>query len=522
VQYGTGRTHSIADDNGHLLGLCSVEGAHGKPFLVLHRNQQEETGCEKMKLELLSRDQIEDIHSASIRILEEVGVLIHEVEFLRFLARNGVNVDIDKKRARLSPELVHECIKKTPKHMTLYSIDRKHDVELGDGKIYAHPVGGASSVIDLDSLEVRYSTLKDVEDLTRIVDALPNIHTGTMIVYPSDVTERLRDIYAVEAIIRNTSKNFDATPYDDESYKYIIQLIEALVGEEDLKKNPIVTCSASPTSPLQFSSEVTKVLARAVRHQLPIAILPCPLAGATSPVTLAGTLVQQNAEMLAGLVIVQLLNPGNSFMYSPRCIPLDMSTGQACDGIESALMSVGCVQLARHYGLPCDVYGLDTDSKTLDEQVAFERAIEGVLPAMAGVDMLSGAGCIEGGITVSYEQLVIDDEIFGMIFRATRGIDVDEDKLAVDVIMKVARESSNFLQQQHTLKHFRGEYYFPKLCDRSPRSRWQKVGAKSIVEIAREKAKKILAEHKPPDLDADTKKRLSDILKTAAKNLTPA
>jgi trimethylamine--corrinoid protein Co-methyltransferase len=185
-------------------------------------------------------------------------------------------------------------------------------------------------------------------------------------------------------------------------------------------------------------------------------------------------------------------------------------------------MSVGCAQLARHYGFPCDVYGLDTDSKTLDEQVAFERAIEGVLPAMAGVDMLSGAGCIEGGITVSYEQLVIDDEIFGMIFRAARGIDVDEDRLATDVIMKVARESSNFLQQQHTLKHFRSEYYFPKLCDRSPRSRWQKVGAKNIVQVAREKAKKILAEHKPPDLDADTKKRLSDILKTATRNLTPA
>jgi trimethylamine--corrinoid protein Co-methyltransferase len=182
AHYGTGRTHSIAGNNGHLLGFCSVEGAHGKPFLVLHRNQQEETGCEKMKLELLSRDQIEDIHSASIRILEEIGVLIHEVEFLRFLARNGVNVDLDKKRAKLSPELVQECINKTPKHMTLHSIDRKHDVELGDGNIYAHPVGGASSVIDLDSLEVRYSTLKDVEDLTRIVDALPNIHTGTMIV----------------------------------------------------------------------------------------------------------------------------------------------------------------------------------------------------------------------------------------------------------------------------------------------------------------------------------------------------
>jgi trimethylamine--corrinoid protein Co-methyltransferase len=226
--------------------------------------------------------------------------------------------------------------------------------------------------------------------------------------------------------------------------------------------------------------------------------------------------------MLAGLVIVQLLNPGNPFMYSPRCIPLDMSTGQACDGIEAALMSAGCVQLAKCYGFPSDVYGLDTDSKTLDEQLAFEKALGGLLPAMAGAHMLSGAGCVESGITVSYEQLVIDDEIFGMIFRAVRGIDVNEEKLASEVIMKVALESSNFLQQQHTLKHFRSEYYFPKLCDRSPRSRWQKMGAKNVVDAARERVKKILEEHEPPSLDTDLKKNLNGILKIATKTLAPS
>lgn len=472
-----------------------------------------------MKLELLSRDQIKKIHSASIRILEETGVLIHENNFLKFLASAGVDVDLGKKRAKMQSDLVEDCIKKTPKHVTLYARDREHNVELVEGRIYGHAVGGASNVIDLDTGEARPSTLKDVENLTRMVDALPNLHMGTMIVIPCDVPERLRDIYAIEAMLRNTGKNIDATPFDDKGFKYIIQLAEALVGEEDLKKNPIITCSASPTSPLQFPSEVTKVLTRATRHCLPIAILPCPLTGATSPVTLAGTLVQQNAEMLAGLVIVQLLNPGNSFWYCPRCIPLDMSTGQACNGIEDAMMAVGCVQLAKHYGFPSDVYGLGTDSKTLDEQVAFEKALDGIMPALAGATALSGAGCIESGITVSYEQLVIDDEIFGMIFRAVRGIDFDEEKLAVDVITKVVEEPSNFLQQKHTLKHFRNEYYFPKLCDRSSRSRWQKMGAKNIVEVAREKVRKILVDHQPPPLEKDAKKKIDEILKTAAQTL---
>jgi trimethylamine--corrinoid protein Co-methyltransferase len=184
------------------------------------------------------------------------------------------------------------------------------------------------------------------------------------------------------------------------------------------------------------------------------------------------------------------------------------------------MMNVGCVQLAQYYGLPCDVYGLDTDSKTLDEQAGLERAMAGLLPALAGANSLSGAGCIEGGITSSYEQLVIDDEIFGMIFRAARGIEVDEEKLAVDVIGKVAKESSSFLEQKHTLKHFQNEYFRPKLASKDARARWERMGSKNMVDVAREKVKKILAEHQPQPLNEDVKKKVNEIMKTATKTLS--
>jgi trimethylamine--corrinoid protein Co-methyltransferase len=474
----------------------------------------------EMWLKFLSQGEIEKIHSASLRVLEEAGVSVQDPDFLKFLETAGANVDYDKKRAGMSEALVNECMKKAPKQLTFYARDAKHDVKFENGKIYAHPTGGAANVLDLDSGTARPATRKDVEDLTKVVDALPNIHTQVMIVYPSDVPERLRDIYAVDAVMRNTGKNFDATPYNDESFRFIIDMIMAVQGEEELKRKPIITASASPTSPLQFSAEVTKITTRATKYNLPIAVLPCPLAGATSPVTLAGTLVQQNAEMLAGITMVQLLNPGNPVQYSPRCIPLDMLTGQACYAIEATMMNVGCVQLAEHYGLPCDVYGLDTDSKILDEQSGLERAMGGLLPALAGADSLSGAGCIEGGITASYEQLVIDDEIFGMIFRAAKGIDVDDEKLAADVIVKVVKESSNFLEQKHTLKHFQSEYFRPKLASKDARARWEKLGSKSIVEVAREKVKKTLAEHQPLRLDEDASKKVEEIVKTATKALT--
>jgi trimethylamine--corrinoid protein Co-methyltransferase len=474
-------------------------------------------------LEFLSRNQVKKIHSASLKVLEEVGVAVYEDSFLKFLADSGVNVDFDKKTVRISPSLVMESIKKAPKQVTLYARDPKYDVELEDGKIYAHALGGAATVVDLDSGEVRPSTRKDVADLTRMVDALPNIHTCTMIALPCDVPEQVRDVYCTAEQFQNTAKNMDATPLSDKGFPYMVELAETVVGgEEELRKRPIITCSFSPTSPLKFSDDVVKIMVQGAKLGLPMAVLPCPMAGATSPVTLAGSLVQQNAETLAGLVMIQLVNAGTPFMYCPRVFPIDMLSGMTSSGVEVGLLSAGCVQLAKYYGLPSDVNGLDTSSKTLDEQVAFEKGLNGILPALAGANMLSGAGCIEGAITVSYEQLVIDDEIFGMIFRAVRGIEVDEERLAIDVIAKVAHDASNFLQEMHTLKHFRQEYYPPKLSDRTSRSRWQGMGSKNIVKVAQEKARKILAEHQPASLDKDVVKGIKKILKRATNTLTSA
>jgi len=472
-----------------------------------------------MWLKFLGESEIERIHHASLKILEEEGVLIHEHDFLKFLDNAGATVDYDRKRAKMPSALVDECMKKTPKRITCYARDPRLDVTFGGGQIYAHPTGGTVNVLDLDSGKARPATFEDVENLTRVVDALPNVHTQVMITNPSDVPERLRDIYAVDALLRNTGKNFDVSPYSDDSFSYIVNMIKAVQGEEELRKKPIMTISVSPTSPLQFSTEVTKILARATKYNLPIAMLPCPVAGATSPVTLAGTLVQQNAEMLAGITMVQLLNSGNPVQYSPRCIPLDMRTGQACYGIEATMMNVGCVQLAKYYSLPCDVYGLDTDSKMLDEQAGIERAMGGLLPALAGADSLSGAGCLESGMTTSYEQLVIDDEIFAMVFRAVKGVSINEETLAVDVIARVLRESSNFLEQKHTLSYFRGEHFRPTLASREARARWERMGSKSLVETAREKVKKMLAEHEPMQLDEDAKKEVEKIVKTAKEAL---
>ena len=193
-----------------------------------------------MWLKFLRQGDIEKIHSASLRVLEEVGVSVQDPDFLKFLGNAGANVDYDRKRAGMSEALVNECMKKAPRQLTFYARDAKHDVKFENGKIYAHPTGGAANVLDLDSGTARPANRKDVEDLTKVVDALPNIHTQVMIVYPSDVPERLRDIHAVDAVMRNTGKNFDATPYNDESFRFIIDMIVAVQGEEEFRREPII------------------------------------------------------------------------------------------------------------------------------------------------------------------------------------------------------------------------------------------------------------------------------------------
>jgi len=232
--------------------------------------------------------------------------------------------------------------------------------------------------------------------------------------------------------------------------------------------------------------DVADQLVTAATYALPISILPCPLAGATSPATLAGTLVQQNAEFLISHAIVQLVNPGNPVFYSARPMSMDMRTGVSAEGMEFGLISAASVQLAKYYGVPSDVYGLSTNSKTPDEHTAIEKSMVGLLPALAGANFLSDGGAIDMGMTASPEQLVIDNEILDMIFRASRGIDVNPETLAVGLIEKIG-PGGHFVSDEHTRKYYVAEHFVPKLCDRTVRADWERAGSKEIVCGARDK-----------------------------------
>jgi trimethylamine--corrinoid protein Co-methyltransferase len=405
----------------------------------------------------------------------------------------------------------------------LYGRVRKNDLRVTDDHIYAHTTGGCLNILDHNSGRTRTGTAKDVQDLMRIVDAMENIHQAAMLVYAGDTGPRVSDIHTASLMLRNTTKGCFLTTYTARNFDYIVKLAAAVVGgTEELRKTPLVSFGISPTSPLELSDDSAEQLMKTAALGLPVQILPCPQAGGTSPVTLAGTLVQQNVEFLISHVIVQLANPGNPVIYAGRPVAIDMRTGASAFGaVEYGMMSVGTVQMARHYNMASDVYGLSTTSKIADEQAAFEKAMNGLMPALAGANILSGAGGIESGVTSSPEQLVIDNEIFALVFKAARGINVTPETLATDLIEKIG-PGGHYLSEEHTRKYYLTEHYLPKLSDRKARADWERAGGKDIVDLAGEKAGEILREHSTQPLDRDIEKELDMILTDADKELAGA
>ena len=473
----------------------------------------------KSRLSILSESEIEAIHSSSIRILERVGCSVNSPRVVRLLVDAGAMVDSERKTVKVPQSLVEDCLLKHPRSFALRAKVKENDLLIGSDRIYAHPTGGCLNVLDAGTGSVRVGTTADVKVLTRLIDALDNIHECEMLVFAGDAPQRVRDVHTVATMLRNTTKICGFTPYNDRNLEYVIRLAAAVVGgDEELRKRPIISFGASPTSPLELTEDVADQFVRAANFGLPVGVLPCPLAGGTSPVTLAGTLVQQNVEFLICHVIVQLINPGNPVFYCARPMCMDMRTGLSAEQVEFGLMSAASVQLAAHYKVPSDVYGLASDSKVLDEQAAFEKSTIGLLPALAGADFLSGAGSL-GGDTASSEQLVIDNEILGLIFRAVRGIGVNPETLAEDVIEKIG-PGGHYLGAEHTRRYYTSEHYIPELCDRSARADWEKAKSKDIVVRARDKANKILKDHSIEPLDRDVEKELQKILSEANKETT--
>ena len=292
-------------------------------------------------------------------------------------------------------------------------------------------------------------------------------------------------------------------------------------GEQNLKSKPVITMLESPVAPLKHPEVLTDTIVACGKHGIPLEICSMPIAGATGPVTLAGSLLMSNVEMLAAVVYGQLTNPGMPMIFAPRIMVMDMSSGYALTGsVENALLVTAGVQLAKeaYHQCPVNMHGPYTDSPTSDCQAGIENTYFSLMPAIAGVDILTGAGHLQGGLVVNFAQLVIDDELVGMINRVREGFAVDDEMLGFDAI-KDCVTSGNLLTHPHTLRHYRDNTFRPKLLSRLARANWLSEGSKTMSDRAVEKVKSLLANHQPTPIAADKEIQISELLKEADSKL---
>ncbi len=466
----------------------------------------------------LRHDDIERIHLATMKVLEETGVEVHSAEGLTYFAKAGAKVDEVSNRVRIPRELVMHCINKAPSEVVLCGREDKNNLTLRDTRVYMGTGGTALNVLDLEKIR-RRSSLNDCAQIARLVDALDNIHFLVCPVFPHEVPKEHVDVNRFYYSLKNTSKHVMGGVYTVEGVRNVIRMAEAIAGgAQELRRRPFLSFITCIISPLTLDATYTELMIEVARQGLPVATPPAPLAGATGPITLAGTLTQMNAEALAGVVLTQLVNPGTPVLYSAVPTTVDIRTMAFLFGsVEMGIMNAAAAQLAQYYGLPIYATAGVSDSKIPDVQAGFEKASTSMLVALAGANYIhDAAGLIESAMTAGYAQYVIDDEINGMVMRAVRGIEVDEDTLATEVINAVG-PGSHYMAEEHTLRFMKSEFFFSRVADRRSHTRWAEDGEKDGWDRANDIAKEILAAHQPlplpEDVDAWIKENIPGLVK---------
>ena len=454
------------------------------------------------QLEILSKNDIDRVHAATMKVYDKVGIKIWSPDAFKLFRDAGAKVDEKNMIIRPSESFVKDILRKAPSEFYLYGRDPSYKLHMGGNHVHFSLCGQGVKVQDLDG-KVRLGTLKDVEQMARLSDWCKNIHHTSMMTTPCEVRQDAFHIYLLWANLKNSRKTTDGYAWTKRWSEEDIGLAAIIRGGmEELMKKPLMLGFVNPLSPLQLSKELSEGAIHWARMNQPALYAPEALSGVTAPATLAGLLVQQNAEVLSGIMLAQLANPGAPVLYGTVSAALDMKTGiPALGGPEVGLLNLATAQIARHYRLPSRGTGGNTDSKLVDAQAGIESALGIYAAGLAGINFIyDSAGSLDGSIATSYAKIVLDNEICGMVSRMLKGIEVTEETLAVDEICK-AGSNPSYMGTMFTMKKFRQEHFIPELMDRHARDAWEAAGGKDIVDVATKKARQVLKEHEVEPLE---------------------
>jgi trimethylamine--corrinoid protein Co-methyltransferase len=471
-------------------------------------------------IKLLSDEELKKIHFASLSILENVGMIFEHKRALEILAGAGANVDSKTKIVKFPPELVEKCLKLVPDTVVYGGRNPENDMVLkADGDLYVRSNAGGTLYVDLNTGKYRRATTDDLKEWCVLIDAMSNVN-GLGPLHVEDVPPRTGDLHGALILFEYQRKNFLNQAFSAKNLKYLIEMALAIRGSrEELTKRPLFHPCVGIISPLYLNEDDLEMLFIACEYGLPPGMPTMPNPGFTSPITLAGTLAQSNAEMLGGITLTQLVKPGMPMTYYLEPMATDMLTGAGMiAGPENQLMHAALCQMgSQFYRMPVECTGFGTDG-IIPEQTMYQKAANGLMACLSGATLTFGIGVVDTFMGLSPTQLIIDNDIAGMVRRICRGFEVNDDTLGVDAVTRIGPKG-NFMMDVHTFKYLRSEHYRPYIFDRNPVSAWLDKGGKNLEQQAREKALTVLAEHKVEPLDARILKELRSIVKKADQEL---
>jgi trimethylamine--corrinoid protein Co-methyltransferase len=469
-------------------------------------------------LSVLSEDQIYAIHRATLDVLEKTGYRILSKSAVDLLKKAGGLVDGDI--VKIPEHIVEGCLRLAPKGFVLYDRQGNRAMEIHGRRVFFGSFWASPNTRDALTGEVHPTRVEDIVRGAIIADALPNIDFVTPMGYSQDVPAAAADLYEFEAVVTHSQKPIFCIPYSVRGLEIIYEMAARVAGGMDrLQERPFIVTYTDPITPLVYPREAAKRILYTAALGMPTVGAPVVQAGLTTPVTLAGSLVMANAETLMGLVLTQLKRASTPYIMAANTHSIDMATANYVQASpEMSLMLCAYADVVRSYGLPTWGTAGVTDAKDLDQQAGIEGAFSLLSQALSGINLIHDVGYMDMGMANAAEMLVMGDEIVAMVKRFLRGVEVNSETLAREVIEKVG-PGGNFLQEDHTLKHFRAEHWIPSLMDRQAREAWETTGAKTMGDRIRNKIRHLLETHRAPALSDTVLKELERLRKEGTKEI---
>ncbi|MGD8293358.1 MAG: trimethylamine methyltransferase family protein [Desulfobacterales bacterium] len=469
------------------------------------------------RLSLLRNRDVERIITGAYELLAGTGVKIKNKEALQLLADHGASVNFSTQVAAMPLDLVEKCLKTVPSSLEFYNYSGDQTVRLEGDTVHFVLDSAPIYLLDSESKKIRTAKTKDMVDIIKLVDNLEHVACITACVVPDDVPINLCDVIRFHQTLIYSHKPVFGGAFSIDGLLAEIELLTVLAGDKDtMRKRPRVFMAANPSAPLMWSPTSAGNLIDCAKNNIPLMIIPIPLSGGTTPVTLAGTMVEHTAECLSGIVLSQCTRKGAPIIYGGGATALDMQEGINAEGaIETKMMAVANnAQIGKYFNLPTAANCGRNDAEMFDAQAATESGFGMLLGALAGINMIRGVGMLDHGGAVSMEKMVFDNEVCGIIQRLIEGITVTEETLAVDFIKDNKFNAAGILGSDLTFDWFKKELFVPspEIIGRTSYTKYAAGGCKEIFERAREKKDQILNAYQAPHIDRHTRDEMKQVL----------